>query len=680
VLFEMLTGRRAFAGNTVTDVIESVLHNAPPWDVLPAPTPAAVRTLLKRCLAKDPAQRLRDIGDAHFDLDADEPAPASTAAPRRRGLPIAVTAIVVLLVGGGLVLSRRLLQADPPAPRSAIQFEIELQTTGSLGSEVGTDVIVSPDGARIVFVSRGADGVPRLRTRRLDQAALSDLPGTEGARSPFFSPDGEWVAFEAAGSLKKTAVGGGSPIVLREASNLLGGSWGDDGAIYAALNFGQLWRVSSASGEARLIADLAPESKDPRWPQVLPGSKHLLFTAVGRPGPNGATIEALSLIDGTRKTLVPRGTFGRYLPGGYLTYVNQGTLFALRVDLERMQALPDAPVPVVKDVAYSWTFGFAQLDIAHNGTLIYRRSAARGELAGAWIDSSGATETVMASPSEYALPSLSPDGRRIAVARVENGTPSLWIFDRVRNHIDRVSASPDSYGPTWTRDSRMLIVGGLSGMRWLTVDGARSGSLTNGGAAQVPWSLSPDGTRLAYHESSPSTGFDLWTVPVRESADGLTAGEPEVFLHTPAFETYPAFSPDGRWIAYGSGAFGTWEVYVRSFPDNGARPVQVSRGGGRIPRWLPNRRELFYRTDDQQIMVSSYEVKNGLFVAGPPRPWSTLRLAETGVLSNFDIDADGRRIFALVPARPEEEQHVNHVTVQLNFLDQLHQLVDRRAK
>jgi serine/threonine-protein kinase len=187
----------------------------------------------------------------------------------------------------------------------------------------------------------------------------------------------------------------------------------------------------------------------------------------------------------------------------------------------------------------------------------------------------------------------------------------------------------------------MLIVGGLSGMRWLTPDGAHSGPLTNSNAAQVPWSLSADGSRLAYHETSPVTGFDIWTVPVRENADGLTAGQPEVFLHTSAYETYPAFSPDGRWIAYGSGAFGTWEVYVRSFPDTGAPPVQVSRGGGRIPRWLPNRRELFYRTDDQQIMVSSYGVKNGVFVAGPPRPWPMLRLAETGVLSNFDIDADG---------------------------------------
>jgi serine/threonine-protein kinase len=680
VLFEMLSGRRAFAGATATDVIANVVHKPPPWDALPAATPAAVRTLLQRCLAKDPAQRLRAIGDAHFDLDMGEPAPTAVAAPRRRRLLIAVSAIAVPLVAVGLVLGRRLLQADRPAARSAMQFEIELQTTGSLGSEVGTDVIISPDGARIVFVSRGADGVPRLKTRRFDQATVFDLPGTEGARSPFFSPDGEWVAFEAAGSLKKTAVGGGSPIVLREAVNLLGGSWGDDGAIYAALDFGKLWRVSSSSGEARVIADLTPESQDPRWPQVLPGSKHLLVTAVGRPGPNGATIEALSLIDGTRKTLVPRGTFGRYLPGGYLTYVNQGTLFALRVDLDRMQVLSDAPIPVVKDVAYSWTFGFAQLDIARNGTLVYRRSAARGELAGVSVDSSGATETVMASPAEYAFPSLSPDGRRIAVARVENGAPSLWIFDRVRKHIDRVSALPDSYGPTWTRDGRMLIVGGLSGMRWLTPDGAHSGPLTNSNAAQVPWSLSADGSRLAYHETSPVTGFDIWTVPVRENADGLTAGQPEVFLHTSAYETYPAFSPDGRWIAYGSGAFGTWEVYVRSFPDTGAPPVQVSRGGGRIPRWLPNRRELFYRTDDQQIMVSSYGVKNGVFVAGPPRPWPMLRLAETGVLSNFDIDADGRHIFALVPARPEDEQHANHVTVQLNFLDQLHQLVDRQPK
>ena len=200
-------------------------------------------------------------------------------------------------------------QGTVPAERHLMQFEIEVTSEGTLGSDVGTDVTLSPDGTRMVFVSRGADGVAHLHTRRLAQPTLSELPGTEGARSPFFSPDGQWVSFWASGSLKKTAIDGGSPLVLCEAVDLLGGSWGEDGNIIAALSFGRLARVPAASGTVTVLADLTRESIDPRWPQVLPGARHVLFTAVGPQGPNGASIEALSLLDGTRKVLINGGTY-----------------------------------------------------------------------------------------------------------------------------------------------------------------------------------------------------------------------------------------------------------------------------------------------------------------------------------------------------------------------------------
>src|SRR5262249_16827557 len=206
------------------------------------------------------------------------------------------------------------------------------------------------------------------------------------------------------------------------------------------------------------------------------------FPAFGGRGRNDGPAEAWSLVACSRKAFAQRGPFGRYLAGGYLTYLNQGTLFAVGFDADRMRVAAGSPIPVLKDVAYSWAFGFGQLDVSRTGTLVYRRSLAHGELIGQWVEPSGRTETVVANPPEDAVPSPSPDGRRVAVTRIDNGAPSLWIFDRQSNQMTRASTQPDGYGPTWTRDGKMLIVGGPTGMRWLTPDGARSGPLTKPGA------------------------------------------------------------------------------------------------------------------------------------------------------------------------------------------------------
>jgi serine/threonine-protein kinase len=190
-------------------------------------------------------------------------------------------------------------------------------------------------------------------------------------------------------------------------------------------------------------------------------------------------------------------------------------------------------------------------------------------------------------------------------------------------------------------------------------------------AVQVPWSFSPDETRLAFHELAPGTGFDLWTVPITRTERGLVAGKPEPFLRTPTYETYPTFSPDGRWIAYGSGAYGRWDVYARPFPDDGRGEVRVSESGGRIPFWMPNGRELLYRTDDQRLMVVSYSVKGSSFIAERPRPWTTRTLGDTGVISNFDVDPKRGRVLALMPADASHQQKPNHVTIKLNAAEEV---------
>ena len=265
------------------------------------------------------------------------------------------------------------------------------------------------------------------------------------------------------------------------------------------------------------------------------------------------------------------------------------------------------------------------------------------------------------------------------MALTESGVTSIWVHDLRINRAKRLNAAAGEYSPIWSPDGRVLVVGSRRGLQWLEVDGsAEAAALTNSNTVQVPWSFSPDGTRLAYHELNATTGFDLWTVAVRNTERGLVADQPEPFLQTPAYETYPAFSPDGRWIAYGSGTYGRWDVYVRPFPDNGASEVRVSDSGGRIPFWMPNGRELLYRTDDQRVMVVEYSVKGTMFVAEKPREWSSHRLADTGVISNLDLDRSSGRVMALMPIDgARNQQSPNHVTIRLNAAEEIrHRLLD----
>lgn len=568
------------------------------------------------------------------------------------------------------------------AEQPVYRFDVELRSNGLLGSEVGTDVIISPDGTRVVFASRGSDGVTRLNTRALDQTQATELPDTEGAMGPFFSPDGRWVGFRASGQLKKIPIDGGLPVVLCDAPDLLGASWADDGTIIAALIRGRLWRVSASGGQPTAVLDLAAESRFPVWPQILPGSKWLLYTTIGATGANGANIEALSLVDGRRTVLLRGGTFGRYLTG-YLLYVNQGTLFAIALDPDRIVPLGSANA-VVNDVAYSPTFGFAQLDTSRTGTLVYRRNEAGGQFFAEWLDANGKAEPLSLKPGNYAWPRLSPDGQRVAFSAVESGTTTTLVYNIQTNRIARAGSTAEGYmAPLWTPDGNGLILGSAKGMAWLSADDLQSLlPLTLNTSIQIPWSFAPDRTRLAYYdyELNSPTAFDLWTIPIHWVEGHATVGAPEPFLRTESIETYPSFSPDGRWLAYISSESGTQELYVRPFPNSGTK-VRVSDAGGLLPIWSPNRRELFYRTPDQRVMVAEYAVTDGSFVVSKSKLWSDQRLGDTGVLPNFDLSPDGKHILALMPAaRPQDQQAPNHVTFILNFISEVRRQVSTHLK
>ena len=615
--------------------------------------------------------------------------PLSTAGRYQRFIWFVLGGITV---GAAVLLfvSMRTREA-PTAVFGERDADVELGAADrSLGSDFGNDVIFSPDGTRIVFVALGSDHVSRLMTLTLEpgQRALVrgepgrlwqpahlvvPLPDTDGARAPFFSPDGRSVGFWADAKLKMVSVDGGDATELTDAINFGGGSWGEDGII-AAID-GALRRVSLTSRTPDVVADLRKEGIIPLWPDLLPGDKHVLFTAVGPHGPDASNIEVLSLSDGRRTPLVRAG-FGRYLRDGYLLYVNQGTLFAVPFDRQQL-AVRGTGVPVLEErIAYSTIFGNAKLDVSRNGTLIYRRSPA---LVASWLDRGGKIEPLLTKPGAYTFPRLSPDGQRLAISVTDGGVLRTEIYDLRRlEEPQRLSFTPGSMSTVWHPDG-FLVLGSLAGMSWMKADDmSKLETLTRSPNVQIPWSFNADGTRLAYAEASPS--LDLWTITVSHSAGKLTAGEkPELFQKTPYFESFPSFSPDGRWLAYGWGPNSKWDVYVRRFPPDASKEIKVSQGGGRIARWLPNGRELVYRTDDHRLMVVGYQVKNDTFILGTPTEWTPERLGDTGVLSNFDVHGD--RIIGLVPASRDEAERIRtQVTVMPRFSDEVRRRLSRGGK
>ncbi len=677
VLFEMLSGTRPFDGEDMAETLGAVIHREPVWSRLPASTPASIRAVLQRCLQKDPKQRLRDIGDVRlalagaFDI-ASSQTTGATPQPASASTLVLPWAAAATLAGLLLAASFGWWRATRPveqALRPLVRLDVDLGSDVSLEYPTGADAILSPDGTRIVYVSQG-----RLWTRRLDQPTATELASPQGAYAPFFSPDGQWVAFFTSRTLQKISVEGGAAIVLSPAPAGRGGSWGADGAIIAALtNTGGLSRIPAAGGPPTPVTELQPGEATHRWPHVLPGGKAVVFTVSATINAyDAATIDVVSLADHRRKTLVRGGTFGLYLPSGHLVYVNGGTLFAVPFDVKRVE-VHGTPAPVLEHVRYRASDGSAQVAFSLTGTLLYRGSGAgAGLLTVAWLDGTGKAQPLLAKPGAYRRPSLSPDGQRLALEVSDGSGTAVWVYDWPRDTMTRVTFPGSAEAPIWSPDGRYLAFRTVgAGMTVIRADGAgQPQPVTQSRNGQYPWSFTPDGKRLAFVESSAGTANDLWTVPLESGGAGLRGGKPEVFLRTPADERAPAISPDGRWMAYRSDESGTAEVYVRAFPDTGGK-WQISNSGGTLPMWSRMGHELLFETLDNYIMVASYTVMGEAFVAGKPREWSARQLGGDGTaVKNVDLAADGKRIVALMPVEAAEGQKAqSHVTFLENFFD-----------
>ena len=606
-------------------------------------------------------------------------APAAStvsASPGRREIALWAAlgaAIVALVVAGAMLLS----PAKPAAVASSgvKTFDAALGAPGVLSDQVGNSLVLSPDGKTLLMQVLLDDGSTRLFARRLDDPntpSAAELPGTAGTFQPFFSPDGRWVAFFSGGELRKTLIdGGGSPVVLGDAGDMQGLTWSADGYIYGCVpkdNRMKLRRIPETGGDWALVRIEMGETERCAWPHALPDGKGVLYTVFDNPrGPLRTEVVGPA---GGRPTIVARGggASARYSPSGHVLYVDRGTLFAVEFDIDSFR-VNGAPRPVLRDVSYREPFWYAHYDIARDGTLVYLRSAlSRIE----WLDGGDRSRPLLEEPARYFYPRLSPDGRHLAYSIADGPVYRLYLLDLETGRRQRMgNETSNEGGPLWTPDGLNILVT----MYGSTAIGWRKPGSTD--AAQplvpgrtVPWSFSPDGRRLAYYAMDEKNHFDLWTVPIESGPDGVTAGKPELFLQTPAVETYPAISPDGKWMAYNSNQSGDFEVYVRPFPGNGDA-VKVSTAGGRMAIWSRTANEIFYATNDHRVMVAPYSIRNGRFVTGTPRLFSSRQLSSVGVLANYDLAADGKTVVALVPAVSTGQRDRDHVTVVTNFAEVL---------
>jgi Tol biopolymer transport system component len=689
VLVEMLTGKPLYTGETPVETLASVMMKDPALGALPANTPLAIRNLIQRCLTKDPRQRLRDMGEARIILaDALSGAvPAELVAAQRKPrerlawAAAAALALIAIAFAIGFVLRA----PKPPQPLQAMRLSAEIGVDANLYTAFGPAAVLSPDGARLALVASGADQKQRIYVRSLDQLQATALSGTENARDPFFSPDGQWIGFFADGKLKKISVQGGAAVTLCDAPNDRGGSWGEDGTIvFTPDNRVALSKVSSAGGMPQPLTMLDKQGGEAtqRWPQVLPGGKAVLFTSNTTAGTlagfEDSDIVVYSTASGQRKTVQRGGFYARYLPSGHLVYMHEGTLFAVPFDLKKLE-VTGQPAPILEGVVTGPIYAGAQFSVSETGNLVYVVGRAGGQNVSIyWMDREGKFQPLRETPGFYINPAFSPDGKRLALEILDGKRSDIWVYEWERDIPTRLTFAGEGNGfPVWTPDGQRIVYsskekGGTQNLWWIRADGAGDAQrLAESKSSQFAGSWRPDGKVLALSQLNPGTNSDIMTLPIEgNEKSGWRPGEPKAFLNSPFVEDYPAFSPDGRWLAYTSNESGSFEVYVRPFPGPGGK-WQVSTGGGGFPKWSRNGKELFYRTTDSKIMVVTYTASGDSFHADKPQLWSPGQFTDRGLNYNFDLHPDGKRFAVLKAPGTEQTAAVNKVSFIFNFFDEL---------
>jgi serine/threonine-protein kinase len=693
VLYEMVTGRKAFEGNSQTALIPSMVSPfRPPAIVMPP----ALERVIRTCLEKDRDDRWTNMRDVQLQLqwiaqEAIAPAGQETLGIRRRShagwrLAVPWTIAAILSAGGLLLLGQWAFRNGTPTVVPQ-RLNVELGVDGTL-SKTDAPFVLSPDGTLMAFVARGNGGGPQLHIRRFEQLTATPLNGTEGASTPFFSPDAQWVAFFADAKLKKIPVTGGAVVPLAEAPDNRGGSWADDGTIvFAPTNRSGLMRVSSAGGPTEPVTTLEHGEITHRFPQILPGGAAVLYTASTEVNiADDAKLVIQPLPSGTRVIVQRGGYFGRYVASGHIVYMQDDTLFAMPFDPHRLE-VTGAVGRTTAVVQSNAARGSAQLAVSQIGALAYVTGPNTFDARPmAWLDRTGSLAPLREVPANWRNPEFSPDGRRIAMDIRDGGRSAIWVYDLTRDTLARLTTeSTNQEFPIWTSDGERIVYRSFrsatdpSGdtLSWRRADGTGGAQvLVRGKAMLRPGSWHPSGKVLAYIATMPLSGIDVMTLPVTgDETGGWKPGEPTAFVNSASREQSPRFSPDGRWLAYSSNESGEDEVYVRPFPGPGAR-VMVSSLGGVGASWSRARSELVFTNTAADymhvVMVARYHVLNGSFRVDKPRLWSDRAPGLREMLGTrlYALHPDGVRM-AIAPPSQNEKAAPTHLTFVLHFFDEL---------
>ena len=677
VFYEMLSGRRAFRGDSSVETMHAILKEDPAaLSSAGANVPPALDRIVRRCLEKRPDERFQSARDIAFALEAlsASSSPVRPALPPGRPPPAwaaaALAGLAIAVVGLGWKAWTRSRDVVP-APHPTMRLNINLPAAAGFTSWVDFSPLgalaLSPDGRRIVYLSESG-GHRQLFLRELDWLEPKPIAGTEGGYNPFFSPDGEWLGFAADGKLKKVPIRGGAPTVLCDAPNVRGASWGPGGTILFGLLTGGLSRITAGGGTPQVVTTLDARRGEVRhgWPQILPNGKAALFSI--RTARNfridEARIAVLSLETGKWTDLFTGGLYPRYVSSGHLLYWRPSSLFAVPFALDRL-ATAGEPVPVLEGVAGSDGVGVAWAEVGGSGSLVYLAGETDPVVNGTlvWVDRKGKVEPISHEEKPYGEVALSSDGRRLAVTIDEPpDTRDLWVLDLKSETWTQLTSGQATNRPMWSPQGDHIVFasdrnGYFSPFR-VRADGMGGMESLIQCTAALCWpnSLSPDGKTLAFETLTPGTKWDVWMLPL----DGERSAR--LLVSTRASEWGSRISPDGRWIAYMSDEAGRYDIFVRSFPKSDQR-WQISRSADDVwPVWSASGREIFYLSGDQMMAVS---VRTGQsFTAGTPKALFAWRFGAT-----FAASPDAQRFVGI--ERPRKLPVPPQLVVVPDFLDEL---------
>jgi eukaryotic-like serine/threonine-protein kinase len=696
ILYEMLSGKRAFRHETMAETMTAILKEEVPELIESNPKiNPQLDKIVRRCLEKQPARRFQTTSDLGFALEAlsgstsvselqssysGAPAtlPVRSLSRERVIWGVGGLAVGALLVGIAIWLLAGRSTTGQTVSRAVRRMTINLRDGeplalakfGPLG--IGrTSMALSPDGSELVYAV-DHNGKSQLYLRAFDQFDARPISGTDGAYSPFFSPDGRSLGFFSGNKLKKLSLQGGEPVTLCEARIPHGATWGPDDTIVFADSEGvNVARVSASGGKPEILSRGKDRSDRAFYPEFLPGGKAVLFSIKGFHNPDYGVIALLSLATGERRVLLEGGTNPRYAASGHIVFARAGAIMAVPFDLSRLE-VTGSPVTLIEGVRIE-EWGAAQFTLSPEGTLVYVSggSAWIGNLT--WVDHQGNSKPVGAPAQAYGPLTLSPDGQRVALT-VVGATSDVYVYDLTRNAFNRLTTEGWNYRPVWTPDGKRIIYQrGTGPTQSQIVSQLADGSggeevLSTSEAAQWPSTLSSDGKVLAFQQNDPETGMDLYILPL----DGDR--QPYPWLKTKFNEWGSAISRDGKWIAYTSDESGQYEVYVRPFSGSGGKR-QISVSGGEEVTWSPDGRTLFYR-EGQRWMSVAVQTQPDFSAAAPKFMFEGPYLNVPGV--SYDVAPDGQRFMML--EEYGKQPPTTHLNVVLNWFEELKQRVPAGKK